>query len=66
MLDDVIASDDAFTLKQLAIGGRDLMERGISEGPQIGTLLRACLDAVIDEEVENDREALIAFALKQA
>lgn len=66
VLDDVIASDDAFTLKQLAIGGRDLMEQGISEGPQIGTLLRACLDAVIDEEVENDREALIAFALKQA
>lgn len=66
VLDDVIASDDAFTLKQLAIGGRDLMERGISEGPQIGTLLRACLNAVIDEEVENDREALITFALKQA
>lgn len=66
VLDAIIASDDAFTLKQLAIGGRDLMEQGISEGPQIGMLLRACLDAVIDEEVENDREALIAFALKQA
>ena len=61
VLDQVIASEDAFTLKQLAINGNDIMALGVSPGPEIGALLEAALDAVIDETVPNKHEALLDY-----
>ena len=54
-------SNAAFTVKDLAIGGRDLMEMGVKPGPDLGMLLQRALDAVIDDEVPNERAALIAL-----
>ena len=62
VLDEVLASDGAFTLKQLAIDGNDIMALGVSAGPEVGLILQTCLDAVIDERVANEREALLEFA----
>ncbi len=61
VLDDVLASDAAFSLKDLAIGGRDVMALGVAAGPQVGQLLRRALDAVIDGQVPNRRDDLIEF-----
>ena len=61
VLDDVIASDSAFTLKQLAIDGNDVMALGIDAGPHVGEELRRALEAVIDERVPNERAQLLAF-----
>ena len=61
VLASVLAADEAFTLKKLAIDGRDAMEIGVPQGPMVGLALRAALDAVIDEEVPNDPGALRAF-----
>ena len=47
-------------VKDLAIGGRDVIEElGIDPGPMVGMALSQLLQAVIDGEVENTREALI-------
>ena len=61
VLDDVIASGSAFTLKQLAIDGNDVMALGIDAGPHVGEELRRALEAVIDERVPNERAQLLAF-----
>ena len=61
VLDEVIASQEAFTLGQLAINGHDILELGIPAGPEVGTLLKRALNAVIDEQVPNEREALLDF-----
>ena len=61
VLDEVLAAEDAFTVKQLAIDGRDVIEAGIPEGPAVGAALEAALDAVIDEQLPNDRAALLEF-----
>ena len=61
VLEEVLAADKAFTIKQLAIGGSDLLERGIPAGPEIGTLLNAALDAVIDERIVNEKSELLKF-----
>lgn len=61
VLDEVLASEAAFKLDQLAIDGRDLIALGIPAGPEIGDLLDAALDAVMDERVPNERAALIRF-----
>ena len=60
-LDDILETNAAFTVKDLAIGGRDLMEMGVKPGPDLGMLLQRALDAVIDDEVPNERAALIAL-----
>lgn len=61
VLAGIVAADDAFSLKQLAIDGRDAMDSGVPQGPSVGAALAAALDAVIDERVPNDRAALLAF-----
>lgn len=65
VLDEVIASNDAFSLKQLAIDGNDALALGVPAGPRIGELLDAALDAVIEEKLPNEREALVAFLRAQ-
>lgn len=61
-LAEVIAKDTALSVRDLAIGGRDLMALGIPEGPQIGRLLRALLERVLDDPAANTRETLLAAA----
>lgn len=61
VLDGILAEGEAFTLKHLAVNGRDAMDAGIAQGPSVGAALAAALDAVIDEQTPNDRETLLAF-----
>lgn len=65
VLDEVLASHDAFTLKQLAINGNDVMALGVPAGPRIGELLNDALDAVIDERIANEHDALVDFVTSQ-
>jgi len=58
-LDIVLEQQQCFLLKDLAVSGKDLIDQGIKEGKQIGALLNRLMDMVINEEVENDREALL-------
>jgi tRNA nucleotidyltransferase/poly(A) polymerase len=48
---------------QRLIGGRDLIEAGLSPGPEFGRILRAVEDAQLDGTIRSREEAL-AFALK--
>jgi tRNA nucleotidyltransferase (CCA-adding enzyme) len=59
----VVEEQQAFRLTDLKISGHDLIEAGFPQGPEIGKVLREALDAVIDGKVENERAALLAFAL---
>jgi tRNA nucleotidyltransferase (CCA-adding enzyme) len=61
-VDDVIAKDTALSVKDLVIGGRELMELGVPEGPGIGRIMRALLEIVLDEPEANERERLLELA----
>lgn len=61
ILADVLAADEAFSLKKLAIDGRDVMALGVPQGPLVGRALAEALDAVIDERIPNEPDALHAF-----
>lgn len=52
------------SLRRLAVKGGDLMAAGFPAGRELGTVLNRLLDAVIGEEVPNEREALLKFAEK--
>ncbi len=60
MLNTVLARDDCFTLRQLAVGGEDLMALGYT-GPAIGTALDHALEAVLSGTCENQKDALLAY-----
>jgi len=61
ILDEIQTTEAAFTVKQLAINGSDVMEAGIPAGRAVGLALQSALDAVIDERIPNERDALLEF-----
>ena len=58
ILDKLIAEDACFSLKQLAVNGRDVMQLGL-KGPAIGRALDKLLDDVVNGEIPNEREVLL-------
>ncbi len=60
----ILEEKDCFTLKQLAVGGRDLIEAGISEGPVLGEVLSHLLERVIEEPERNEKEWLLEEAVR--
>lgn len=60
IMERLLAEDACISLKQLAVSGRDLMALGVN-GPAVGAGLELLLEAVIDEQVENNKEALLAY-----
>lgn len=61
LMRQIVEGHEAFTVKHLAVNGHDVMALGVEAGPEIGRILDECLEAVIDERVPNEREALLAF-----
>lgn len=57
--DEIIAQQQCFSLRDLAVTGKDVMAAGIPAGPQVGRVLQALLDRVINGELPNDREVLL-------
>lgn len=60
-----LMQEKPFLIKDLDISGKDLLDMGYKEGPQIGKILRACLNAVIDGQVKNSKDSLIDFIHKE-
>ncbi|HJA11833.1 MAG TPA: CCA tRNA nucleotidyltransferase [Candidatus Mediterraneibacter merdipullorum] len=52
---------ECVTLRQLAVGGRELMELGMKPGREIGSMLSELLEYVIDDPARNDRDILCAY-----
>ena len=56
----VIEENQCFSLKDLAVNGRDMMSLGL-KGKSIGKALDELLKAVIEEKCDNDKESLIEY-----
>jgi tRNA nucleotidyltransferase (CCA-adding enzyme) len=62
-LNSVMQKRLPYRLKDLAITGDDLKSIGIAAGPQVGRILIALLEKVMDGELKNEKEALLKAAL---
>ncbi len=58
----VLEEKNCFTLKQLAVTGRDLMQAGIPAGPGLGEILNHLLEMVLEEPERNERSWLLREA----
>ena len=61
MLEEIREENACLRLQDLAVNGNDMMALGL-QGKEIGKTLNALLDAVLDERIPNDREALLRCA----
>ena len=61
---EIMNNAEPLSVKDLAIGGKDLMDLGIARGPEIGTILKALLREAVDEPERNERETLLEEAEK--
>ena len=64
ILAQALADQQAFSLKDLAISGKDLIYAGMEQGRAIGEALNRALEAVLDGTAPNDRETLLKIALE--
>ncbi len=58
-----IEEQDAFSLKDLKVNGRDLIKSGIPQGPLVGTILHELLETVLDDPTCNTEDKLTVIAL---
>lgn len=61
----IIEENACFRLKDLAISGDDLISLGIQKGRNIGEILSKLLHLVINDEISNEREALLYYVEKE-
>ena len=61
---EILQREDCFTLKHLAVNGRDMIELGL-KGKGIGEALKFLLEAVIDGRSKNDKKQLIDFLISE-
>ena len=66
LLDKILEEEQAFKLSDLAINGSDVIAAGIQPGPEVGKILQQLLDAVIEENLPNTRDSLIARIVSPA
>ena len=64
MMQDILAQQQCFSLKELAVDGNDVIACGVAPGPEVGRILEQLLMKVIDGELPNDREVLLFYLLQ--
>lgn len=64
IIEELLESNDCLSMKDLAIGGNDLIGLGIPKGPEVGKVLKDVFDKVLEGELPNTREKLIEYIVE--
>lgn len=59
ILEEIVSKQECFSVKNLAINGKDLIELGYKQGKELGVILNVLLDKVIEDSSINTKENLI-------
>lgn len=58
LMNDVIAKDQCFSMKDMALGGKDILDMGVPEGVRVGEILTVLLSEVISGNLPNNHDVL--------
>lgn len=58
----ILEEGACFSMKQMAVSGKDLLAAGFAPGPEMGHILRRLLEAVSEGKIDNNLEDLLNFA----
>ena len=61
--EEIVAAGEAVTIKDLAIGGSDLIAWGMEPGPHLGEVLKKLLEVVLERPQDNTEQELKKIAL---
>ena len=61
---EVLAENQCFSLRDLAVDGRDLIAAGMKPGPEMGRVLNTLLDRVIEDPSLNEKDTLLELSKK--
>ena len=61
---EILERGDCLQVRDLAVGGKDLIDDGMPPGPGMGVLLEQLLDEVLADPEKNRRELLLARSRK--
>ena len=62
---EILINEECVTLRQLAVGGRELMDMGMKPGREIGSMLSELLEYVIDDPERNQKDILCDYVRKK-
>ena len=65
LYEEIEREGDCLTIKDLAVNGRDLIQAGITPGPQLGLALQQLLEIVLEDPEKNTREYLLSLLPKE-
>mgnify|MGYP002799555319 FL=1 len=65
MYKEIEREGDCLTIKDLAVDGRDLIQGGITPGPQLGRTLQEFLEIVLEDPEKNTKEYLLSLLPKE-
>ena len=63
-IEEIMASGECYSVRELAVSGDDLIERGLKNGVKIGKTLETLLQHVIEHPEDNKRACLLDLALE--
>lgn len=64
MVKIIVEENQCYSLKDLKINGRDLIEEGFKKGKLVGKILNEILDMVIEGKLENDKDTILNYIKK--
>ena len=59
--EEIIVQGQCFSLRDLAVNGRDVIAAGVMPGPEVGRILNGLLERVLNGEIQNSREELLGL-----
>lgn len=63
-MEEILQEAECLSLRDLAVGGRELTALGFAPGPELGATLNTLLEEVMDEKMPNERDSLLRRALE--
>ena len=62
LYNEIIEKEEAVSIKDLKISGKDIIELGVSQGKEIGLVLKLIFERVLENSSLNERKILIKLA----
>ena len=59
--EEIVAQGQCFSLKDLAVNGRDVIAAGVGPGPEVGRVLNGLLERVVSGKIANERDTLLGL-----
>lgn len=62
LYNEIIEKEEAVSIKELKISGKDIIELGVSQGKEVGLVLKLIFERVLEDSSLNERELLLKLA----